>query len=98
MTIYEALSLGEGFAPSADRERIVHLRRSADGEAWEARLVRGDTPESFGFAPMRDGDLVFAMRSGAGRFSQEVLPYLSGASATLSSVATILLIDDRLSE
>lgn len=96
LTIYEGLSLGGGFTSGCDRDRIVHLRRQ--GEEWHARLIDGDSPESVGFEILRDGDLLFAMRSGAGRFSDEVLPYLSGVSATLGSVATTLLIEDRLDQ
>ena len=35
-------------------------------------------------------------RSGAGSFSEEVLPYLAGISSSLTSIGSLILIEDRI--
>jgi hypothetical protein len=45
---------------------------------------------------LRPDDLVFVRRSGAGKFTDEILPILAGISSSLSSAATLVLIDDQL--
>jgi hypothetical protein len=61
---------------------------------WE--IIDSEEPNGRGFIALKADDVIFVRRSNAGKFSDEVLPYLSGISASLSTVATILLIDDRL--
>jgi protein involved in polysaccharide export with SLBB domain len=94
MTVYQALSLGNGFTTRARREQIVLLRGPPD--RLEVVVIDGETPEPNGFLVVRPDDFLFVRRSGVGKFSDEVLPILTGISSSLSSVGALLLIDDRI--
>lgn len=96
LTVYQALSFGKGFTKSARRDEVVLLRRV--GEEVEVHVIDGARPDASGLAWVLPDDFLFVRRSGAGRFADEVLPILQGISSSLSSVATVLLIEDRLSE
>lgn len=97
LTLYQALSLGGGFKRGADREQIVLLRgESADD--LEVHVFDAENPDPKGLCRIEPDDLIFVRRTGAGRFSEEVLPVLQGISSSLSSVATVLLIEDRLGD
>jgi len=94
INVMQALALAGGFTPKADRDEVVLLRGVATELEWE--ILDAEDPTPRGFLALRADDVLFVRRSNAGKFSDEVLPYLSGISASLSTVATILLIDDRL--
>ena len=94
INVMQALALAGGFTPKADRDEVVLLRGVATELEWE--ILDAEDPNTRGFLALRADDVLFVRRSNAGKFSDEVLPYLSGISASLSTVATILLIDDRL--
>lgn len=94
INVMQALALAGGFTPKADRDEVVLLRGVATELEWE--ILDAEDPSPRGFLALRADDVLFVRRSNAGKFSDEVLPYLSGISASLSTVATILLIDDRL--
>jgi len=94
MNVYQALTLGGGFTAGARREQIVVLRGRP--EALEVKVVDGDTPNIEGLFALRPDDFVFVRRSGAGKFSDEVLPILAGISSALGSAATILVLNDQL--
>ena len=94
LTVYQALSFGGGFRSTADRRRVVLLRKTA-GET-EVHVINAEELEGAGLKTVHPDDFLFVMRTGTGRFADEVLPILTGISATLASVATILLIEDRL--
>lgn len=94
LTLYQALSIGGGFTDRARRDEVVLLRGTPDD--LEVVVFDGETPETAGFSAVKPDDFVFVRRSGAGRFAEEVLPYLSGIGSTLSSVATVILIQDKL--
>lgn len=96
MNLYQALAQGGGFTPRARRTEVVLLRGTPDD--LEVLVFDGETPERSGFSAVRPDDFVFVRRSGAGAFSDEVLPYLTGIGSTLSSVATAILIEDRISD
>lgn len=96
LNLFQAASQAGGFTPRADRERIVLLRGTPDD--LEVHQFSIDDPDEAGFVTIQPDDLLIVRRSGAGRFSDEVLPYLQGVASTLSSVATVLLIEDRLSD
>ena len=96
LTLYQALSLGGGLTARADREAVVLLR--GEPESLEVHVFDGDDPARKGFVAIHPEDLVFVRRSGAGRFSEEILPYLSGLSSSLGSTASILLIEERLGD
>ncbi len=94
LNVYQALSLGGGFTPSAARNKIVLLRETP--EEVEVHIINGEAIESMGLMDVRPDDFIFVMRSGSGRFRDEALPILTGVSSAMSSVATVLLIEDRL--
>lgn len=94
INVLQALALAGGFTPKADRAEVVLLRGVASELEWE--VLDAEDPNPRGFLALRSDDVLFVRRSNAGKFSDEVLPYLTGISASLSTVATILLIDDRL--
>jgi len=94
LNVYQALTLGGGFTAHARREQIVILRGRP--ESLEVQVVDGETPNVGGLIALRPDDFVFVRRSGAGKFSDEVLPILTGISSALGSAATILVLNDQL--
>lgn len=96
LNLYQALSYGKGFTPAARREEVVLLRGSPGD--LEVHVFDGETPSADGLVAVQADDFVFVRRSGAGRFSHEALPVLLGIGSALGSIATLLLIEDQLSE
>ncbi|MEL6712885.1 MAG: polysaccharide biosynthesis/export family protein [Planctomycetota bacterium] len=96
LNVYQALSIGGGFGPQADREEVVLMRQTPDGV--EVHVIDGETPDASGLVALQPEDFLFVRRTGVGRFSEDVLPVLTGVSSSLSSVATLLLIEDRLGD
>ncbi len=96
LDLYQALSLGKGFTPAARREEVVLLRGRPG--SLEVHVFDGETPMIEGLVAIQPDDFLFVRRSGAGRFSHEVLPVLQGVGSALGSIATVLLIEDQLSE
>lgn len=96
INVYQALTFGEGFALQADRRRIVLLRETEDGV--EVHQINGENPDTSGLIAIQPEDFLFVRRTGVGRFSEEALPILTGISSSLSSLATIVLIEDQLSD
>ncbi len=94
MTVYQALSFGGGFTSKARREQVVLLRGPPD--QLEVVVIDGESPEPKGFLAVRPDDFLFVRRSGVGKFSDEALPILTAISSALTSVATLILIDDRV--
>ena len=94
INVMQALALAGGFTPKADRDEVVLLRGIDTALEWE--VIDAEEPNAKGFITLRADDVLFVRRSNAGKFSDEVLPYLAGFATSLSTVATILLIDDRL--
>ena len=94
LDMYQALTFGGGFTPQARRGEIVLLRGRPD--TLEVRVIDGEHPDARGMLALRPDDLLFVRRTGAGKFSQELLPILSGISSSLGSVATLILIDERI--
>lgn len=94
LTMYQALALGGGFTTRARRDEIVILRGTP--ENLEVQVLDGESPETKGFFAIQPDDFVFVRRSGVGKFSDEILPILSGIGSALSSVATVILIQDKL--
>lgn len=94
LNVYQALALGGGFTAHARREQVVVLRGSPD--SFEVKVVDGETPGFDGLVALRPDDFVFVRRNGAGKFSDEVLPFLSGLSSALGSAATMLVLNDQL--
>lgn len=90
----DALALAGGLNGKARHDEVVLLRGTP--EALEVHVFDASTPDARAFVALRDGDVVFARRSGAGRFSDEALPILQGIGSALSSIATLILIDDQL--
>jgi len=96
LDLYQALSYGKGFTAAARREEVVLLRGRSGN--LEVHVFDGETPMVDGLVALQSDDFLFVRRSGAGRFSHEVLPVLQGVGSALGSIATVLLIEDQLSE
>ncbi|MFO1009254.1 MAG: polysaccharide biosynthesis/export family protein [Planctomycetota bacterium] len=94
LNVYQGLALGGGFTSHARREQIVLLRGKPD--ALEVKVIDGETPNLEGLVALRPDDFLFVRRSGAGRFSDEVLPILTGISSALGSAATLLVLNDQV--
>jgi polysaccharide export outer membrane protein len=94
--VLQGLAVAGGFTPKANRSRVVLLRGTP--EDLEVEVIDASSPTRGGFVVLRDGDVVFVRRSHAGKFSDEILPYLQGISSSLSSAATVLLIEDRIDD
>lgn len=100
MNAYQGLSLAGGFTRGADRDEVWLLRPEPveAPERYRAYPFDAAHPSNDGLAALAPEDILFVRRTGAGRFADEVLPILSGISSSLSSVATVLLIEDRLDD
>lgn len=96
LTAYQALTFGQGFENQADRRRIVLLRETDDGV--DVHVIDGENPDESGLVSIQPDDFLFVRRTGVGRFTEEALPVLTGISSSLSSVATLILIEDRLDD
>ncbi|MCK6445178.1 MAG: polysaccharide export protein [Planctomycetes bacterium] len=94
LNVYQALALGGGFSAHARRDQIVILRGKPD--ALEVKTIDGEAPHLDGLIALRPDDFLFVRRSGAGKFSDEVLPILAGISSSLGSAATLLVLNDQL--
>lgn len=94
LDVYQALAEGGGFTPRAWRQKVVLLRGRPD--SLEVKVIDCEYPDMRGMIAVRPDDMLFVRRTGAGKFSEEFLPILTGISASLGSIATLILIDDRL--
>jgi hypothetical protein len=73
---------------------VILLRGTPDN--LEVVRFDAESPQAQGFYALRPDDLVFVRRTGAGKFSDEALPILTGIASALGSIATLILIDDQL--
>lgn len=96
LNVLQAAALAGGVTGRGDSSQVVLLRGTP--EQLEVKVIDLEVPGREGFLALRPDDILFARRSRAGKFSDEILPYLSGVSSSLASVATVLLIEDRISE
>ena len=96
LNLYQALSLGEGFTERANRDEVVLLR--VEGDRAVARFFDAESLETGGLVAVHPDDFLFVRRSGTGSFRDEVLPYLIGVSSSLSSIASLILIEDRVGD
>ena len=91
----EALAMGGGFKPGANRETVVIMRRHGTSDV-EVIPFNGETPGPDGLVQLHPDDFVFIGQAGVGVFSESIQPYLQGAGYTMSQVASIALAYDRL--
>lgn len=96
LNFYEALTFGAGFRSTAMRNEIVLLRQGED--EVEMFVLDGEELDPVGLMDIRSGDLIFVMRSGSGRFHDEILPIIYGVSSSMAAVASTLLIEDRIND
>jgi len=95
LTVLQAVAMAGGVTGRGDASKLVLLRGSP--ENLEVELINLEVPDRRGFLALRPDDILFVRRNSAGKFSDELLPYLSGISSSLASVATVVLIEDRVS-
>ncbi|MEM9378720.1 MAG: polysaccharide biosynthesis/export family protein [Planctomycetota bacterium] len=95
INVYQALTFGSGYKERADRRRVVLLRETPQG--IEVHKINGESPTESGLIAIQPDDFLFVRRTGVGKFTEEVLPTLSGLSQSLSSIGALILIEDRLS-
>ncbi len=96
LDLYQALSYGKGFTKEARREEVVLLRGRPGN--LQVHVFDGETPSENGLVVVQPDDFVFVRRCGAGRFSQEALPILQGIGSVMATIATLLLVEDQLSD
>jgi protein involved in polysaccharide export with SLBB domain len=96
LNVYQALAFGGGFSRHADRAQIVLLRARPEGV--DVHVIDGESPDESGLVALMPDDFLFVRRTGTGKFSEEILPILSGISSTLTSIGSLILIDDRLDD
>lgn len=95
LTALEALSIAQGLAEGARRDRVVVLRRHGP-EDVEVYTFDAETPGPEAFVYLRPDDVVFAPRSGAGVFRDEALPILQGIGFTTGQIAAVAVAADQL--
>lgn len=91
----EALSMGGGFQPGANRSDVVIMRRHGDQDV-EVIPFNGETPGPDGLVQVLPDDFLFVGKAGVGVFSESIQPYLQGAGYTMSQIASVALAYDRL--
>jgi polysaccharide export outer membrane protein len=96
LTALQALSLGGGFLPGADREQVCLLRGEKD--ALEVYFFNGATPGPDGLVAVQPDDLIFVRLSGAGTFRDQVFPIVQSLVPPLAALASLVLIVDKLDE
>lgn len=96
LTVAQAAAMAGGVTSRGVLSKVVLLR--GDPETLEVETIDLQTLDEKCFLALKPDDVLFARRSSAGKFSDEIMPYLVAASSSLASVATVLLIEDRLAE
>jgi protein involved in polysaccharide export with SLBB domain len=96
LTVMQAVALAGGVTGRGDGKHAVLLR--GDPRSLEVEVINLSTLDRKAFLALQPDDVLFVRRNNAGKFSDELLPYLAGISSSLASVATVLLIEDRISE
>jgi protein involved in polysaccharide export with SLBB domain len=96
ITALQALSRAGGFAAGADRE-IVALMRSRGAEL-EVHYFNAATPGVDGLVAVEPGDMIFVRQSGAGKFSEQVLPYLQGSAPVIGTFTNLFLIAEAFGD
>lgn len=97
VTGLEALAMGGGFQPGANREEVVILRRHGDADI-EVIAFDAETPGPDGLVQVRPDDFIFVGLAGVGVFSEGVQPYLQGVGYSLSQIASVALAYDSLKD
>ena len=96
LTLGQCLALTGGFSERADRDYVVLARpRGEDVEVW---VCDGEDPTHASSVVLHPDDTLFVRRSGTGEFVEEFLPIITGATQGLTSVASLILIADRLDD
>ena len=93
LTAAEAMTFGAGLRDGAKRSRVALIRPQDDG--LEVHFFNHLTPGARSFVQVRPGDIIFVSQSGAGRFSDQVTPYLQGLGFATSQIASLIIVADR---
>ena len=92
----QTLGLSGGFSAYADREMIVVMRPR--GKDAEVHVFSGATPGPDGNVLIQAEDIVFVRRIGAGRFVEQVMPYLDAALSFTGTFSNIVFPLKRLED
>lgn len=92
----QALSLAGGFSNGADRAKIALMR--SRGEELEVHYFNAATPGVDGLVAVEPGDFIFVRQSGAGKFSEQILPYLAGAAPVIGTITNLFLVAEALDD
>lgn len=96
MNALQALGLGLGFKPGADREHVAHLR--VVGDELVVRFFDAATPGPEGVFPIRPGDVLFVRQSGSGAFRDQILPILQGIALPVGAIASLVIASEALNQ
>lgn len=97
ITALEALAMGGGWEPGANRDRVV-IVRAHEGDAVEVIEFDAQTPGPDGLVQVRPDDFLFVGKSGVGVFSESMLPYLQGIGMSVGQLANAVFVLDQLGE
>jgi len=92
----QALSLGGGFQPGADRKQVALLRGTK--EHLEVYFFDGATPGTDGLVAVQPDDLIFVRLSGAGTFRDQILPIVQTLVPPLTAAASLIVVADSLND
>jgi polysaccharide export outer membrane protein len=93
LTALEAMAFGGGLQDGARRDRVALIRPQADG--LEVHFFDHATPDEGSLVQVLPGDVIFVGQTGAGRFSDQVVPFLQGLGFATSQIASLIIVSDR---
>ena len=94
LTALEALSMGKGVKAGGNSGKVCILRPHGD-DGIEVIPFDARIPGPDGLVQVHPDDVIFVSKSGVGRFSEQVLPYLQGIGYSLSQATSFAIIIDR---
>ncbi len=97
LSALQALSLGGGFLPGADREKVVLLRGNR-ADHLEVYFFDARTPGTDGLVAVLPDDVIFVRLSGAGSFRDQLLPIFQGVAPPLAALAGLIVVADSLDD
>lgn len=93
LTALEAMTFGGPLRDGALRDRVALMRPQEDG--IEVHFFDHESPGPDSLVQVHPGDLIFVSQSGAGRFADQVVPYLQGLGFATSQIASLIIVADN---